>query len=170
MGWGYELSKTASQGHTSFSKAACTSYRFHNTLKEYSNQEPSIQIHKLMGDIFHLSHHKTFKQFISLCMYTLCMHAYTHMCVASFRGHRRVSDTLELELQEVVSCLKEVLGSELGSSVRAASTVQPSLKPHAFIAFALSMICEYLSLILEKSIVKTVSKIHALYQNMFREY
>lgn len=44
------------------------------------------------------------------------------MCVGACRGQIRVVDSLELELQEVMSCMLWVLGTEFWSSGRTVSS------------------------------------------------
>jgi hypothetical protein len=45
-----------------------------------------------------------------------------HVC-STHRGQKRASDPLELELQALVSCSTQVLGTELRSSARTARTL-----------------------------------------------
>lgn len=56
------------------------------------------------------------------------MHAYVyvHMHAGAFRGQKRESNPLELELQATVSCRTRVLGTILRSSARSANTLNPS--------------------------------------------
>lgn len=61
--------------------------------------------------------------YINLCICVLplvCMH---HMHVSINKSQKRASDSLELELEVVVSQLMKVLETELGFSARAASAV-----------------------------------------------
>lgn len=52
----------------------------------------------------------------------MCVYKGVHMCAGAFwRPEEGASDPLKLELWVVISCLTWVLGSELGSSVRAAN-------------------------------------------------
>lgn len=58
--------------------------------------------------------------------YLMCMHvcAYMYVCALVIcRNQERVSDPPELELQALVGCPIWVLGTELGSSTKAASTL-----------------------------------------------
>lgn len=50
-----------------------------------------------------------------MCMH---LHVYIHVCMGSYGGQKGVSDSLEPELQVVVTCPVLVLGTELGSSSR----------------------------------------------------
>lgn len=61
-----------------------------------------------------------------------CTHAcvYVHMHAGAFRGQKRESNPLELELQATVSCWMRVLGTILGSSARSANTLNPSRCKH----------------------------------------
>lgn len=42
----------------------------------------------------------------------VCLCVYVHMSAGTFRGQKRPSDALKLELRTVVSCLLWVLGTE----------------------------------------------------------
>lgn len=57
-----------------------------------------------------------------------------HICVVVCGGQKRVQDPWELELQTGENHLPLVLGTELRSAARAASTIhqEPSLYPHLF--------------------------------------
>lgn len=54
----------------------------------------------------------SFLFFNYICMYNLCKGMYTRECDAH-TAQKRVTDALQLELQVIVNCLMEVLGTEL---------------------------------------------------------
>lgn len=64
----------------------------------------------------------------------MCVWGYTHMSVGDL-GSQRLWVTLELGLQKVMSCQTWVLWTELGSSTRAACTLN-----HRVISTVLAMI------------------------------
>ena len=63
-----------------------------------------------------------------------------YMCSGVCRGQKRVLDVLELELQAVVSHLVRALGTEPGSSVRAANALNPQVISPACILYSYDMV------------------------------
>lgn len=48
----------------------------------------------------------------------MCVYVHIYMCAVARVGQKRVSGPLQLESQEVVSCLMYILGTKLSSSAR----------------------------------------------------
>lgn len=63
-----------------------------------------------------------------MCVYIrICVWVFAHVCGCPWRpGDVR---SLELELQEAVTCMTYMLGTELGSSGSVVLTREPSLQP-----------------------------------------
>jgi hypothetical protein len=85
--------------------------------------------------------------FKCMCFACFCV-SVCHVCTGAHRGQKRPSNPLELGLQALVSHPVWVLGSELGSSVRAiyALTHEPSLQPHVHLLH-LSSVASHLGLL-----------------------
>lgn len=66
---------------------------------------------------------------------------YVH--VEAYRGQRRVSDPLELELQVVVSCLRWMLGTEPMCSARAVSTLSHQVLSSDFSLLIITIIITF---------------------------
>lgn len=49
-----------------------------------------------------------FSKVLFLFFARACTRVYAPMCISTYRGQKRVSDTLELEFQAVGSCLTQV--------------------------------------------------------------
>jgi hypothetical protein len=55
------------------------------------------------------------------------------LCAGTHGGQKRASGSLDLELDEVVSCLSECLESNLGSlEEQKLSSTEPSIQPQAY--------------------------------------
>lgn len=66
-------------------------------------------------------------------LFKLCLCVFVHVCAGTLGGQRRASDSMELELQAVVSCRMWASGGKLRSSKRAVPTlpcVAISLAPY----------------------------------------
>ena len=61
-----------------------------------------------------------FKVYGYVRVWFICLCIYVHAC-GTYRGQKRISDPLELELQVVMSCLIWVQGTEIKPSGRASS-------------------------------------------------
>lgn len=61
-----------------------------------------------------------FKEIMCTCV---SVYRYVHMSAGACKGQKKASNFLQLELWVVVSCLTWVMGTGLGSSVRAVCTL-----------------------------------------------